>query len=58
MIINETELLEDTVKRLGELLEISNKEAKALLTRDHLEWILECMFEAQSECLDYIKDTK
>lgn len=50
-IINENELLDDTVEGLANFLNLEMNEAKAFVTDEIMEEVLNKMFEAQTEVI-------
>ena len=50
-IINEKELLEDTVEGLANFLNLEMEEVRAFVTDEIMEEVLDKMFEAQSEVI-------
>jgi hypothetical protein len=50
-IINEEALLEDTAEGLADRLDTDIVQASAWITDDDMEWIMEMMFCAQSDCI-------
>lgn len=50
-IINENELLDDTVEGLANFLDLEMKEVRTFVTEEIMEEVLNKMFEAQSEVI-------